>query len=162
MRGLLIVFAGGSALLLLGYWYMSPGVTRALPLQSSSAAPQVTQTNKPKPMTGAGSGGQRQSRQRKQSSTVTREQDQRLPVHASEIVVTVDVGPPPVPTSQDLKTGMRRDDVERAYGAPTLSTTQMHTGTLLQRYVYVDQRRRRTVMAVIEDGRVVSAADSLQ
>jgi hypothetical protein len=62
------------------------------------------------------------------------------------------------PEPGNFSSGMLRADVERLYGAPTLSVVQTRSGRLLQRYIYVSPEKSSTTMAIIEDGRVVNAA----
>ena len=64
---------------------------------------------------------------------------------------------PAFPEPRNFASGMLRSDVERLYGTPTLSTIQTRSGRLLQRYIYVSPEKSSTTMAIIEDGRVVSA-----
>ena len=64
---------------------------------------------------------------------------------------------PLFPEPRNFASGMLRSDVERLYGTPTLSTVQTRSGRLLQRYIYVSPEKSSTTMAIIEDGRVVSA-----
>jgi hypothetical protein len=61
------------------------------------------------------------------------------------------------PEPRNFASGMLRSDIERLYGRPTLSTVQTRSGRLLQRYIYVSPEKSSTTMAIMEDGRVVSA-----
>jgi hypothetical protein len=67
-----------------------------------------------------------------------------------------------VPEARDIPSGMPRSEVEKIYGRPTLSTIQTRSGRLLQKYVYVSKDKSTVTVAVLEDGRVLTALDMPQ
>ncbi len=64
---------------------------------------------------------------------------------------------PSLPEARDIPSGMPRSEVEKLYGRPTLSTIQTRSGRLLQRYVYISRDKSTATVAVLEDGRVITA-----
>jgi hypothetical protein len=161
VRGLLVIAAGGIVLMMVGFWYLLPQLSGSVPRQFLSINQTPDQTDKPKPAPTSTTQRQPGSQKSRSRSAVDPEQMAALlAVPPAITTVNVPVGSPPPPTARDLKLGMDRSEIERIYGPPTLSTTQAHGGMLLQRYYYLDRAKSRTTVALMENGRVIVAADA--
>jgi hypothetical protein len=158
MRGLLFLVGGGVLVISASLWYMLPAPIASAPPPAADpvSTPAVKPNGKPKTATSEAARARQREVARLQAS---------LPM--SSTVVNVDMSPdmtiristPPAPTPQDLRPGMARGEIVQAYGPPSLSTTQSNHGILMERYFYQDRTRGKTTMALMENGRVVSAAD---
>jgi hypothetical protein len=161
VRGLLVIAAGGIVLMTVGFWYLLPELSGSVPRQFLSINQTPEQTNKPKPATTSAT--RQPGAQKSRSRSAASDPEQMAALFAMPPAITtvnVPVGFPPPPTARDLKLGMDRSEIERIYGPPTLSTTQAHGGMLLQRYYYLDRANSRTTVALMENGRVIVAADA--
>ena len=61
------------------------------------------------------------------------------------------------PSAQEVHPGMTAAQLVELYGAPTLRTLQVHEGYLVEQYVYVDRDRNAKTVALLRNGRTVSA-----
>jgi hypothetical protein len=159
MRGLLPLVAIGTLILAAAVWYLLPAPSPSVPPQPAEAAAPGEAKPAGKPKTTASEAARARKREASRLQHL-------MPFESTTAInlelspdMTVRISVPPVPAPQDLKPGMGRNEIVKTYGPPVLSTTQSSHGILMERYFYLDGNRSKTTVAMMENGRVVSAAE---